>query len=306
MSAKSSEKKSPGWDRRICEYPPKVLVRRFFVTTLLVLLISYLGMLAIASTEGFAYLMGEKLGDHTGIAVKSEKSWCDARLNFFMDDVFSKIEDVEKNGQLTAHHVGIYWSFGGLKKLQMDGAELVLRYRPGAGWRPRQLGKIAELPLLWDLEGEQDVAEPKPNPPEIVSDSDHKNVDSDAATPPVVEEKSPYPELPTVEVIITSARIHLQDRKGNQLAEISEANLHYIPASMRDDGSVFFKLSARYTIPTKGRRNEEIRVEMTLTPEGIEIAEAIAEQEILFGLQDALQGRAPSKHPKPSPPMVLP
>lgn len=296
---KNSTRRETSWDRRLTDQPLSVMIRRFLFTLVVMILICYAGAWFISRTEGFAYLIGEKLGDHTGIAVKAETSWCDPSLNFFMENVYSKADDVEKLGELKADKISIYWKLKGIQKVEIQAPVCLLRYRPGAGWKPDKIGKLAKLPLLWDLEGEEEKPKNSARP------ADPEGTDEAALHPPgappagdvgvPVEgpsstELSEFPSLPQMEVLIQNASFYFQNRKGQQVAAITGVDLHYIPSRLREDGSVYLKVTAKYTIPSKGRRDEDLRVEMSLSESGFTIQEAVCEQDLLMGLQDALRG----------------
>jgi len=293
MSKASTGKRSPRWDKRLSDQPAGLLVRRFFITLGIVLIILYVGILFLSRLPGFAYIAGEKFGDYTGLSSTPARSWCDTGLNIFLEDLKSNPDLVKQRGALDIKRVEMYWDRHGVELVVVEEPRAELHYRPGFGWVPSRLGKVASLPLFDDLEGE-----PAPPPKKVVED-DPPGVDivpspraeprPPAASLAPINFLAPKRGLPRSRILIQNGHLELLDRNAVSRATITALNLEFTPAHRSKDGRLHLKFSALYSIPSKGRREEVIRIELYHGPDGFVVEEAVAEQRFIMGLQDALQ-----------------
>lgn len=138
--------------RKILEEPFKKVALEFLVTTAIVVILLYLGLLLISRTAGFRSLIAERLASEVGGSYKIGKSWFDMQLNLHASEIRST-GNAREQGQIDVDRLTAHWSMEGLlsrdqpliQKIHLDGISILAIHVENSGWQPEVFQFLEEV-----------------------------------------------------------------------------------------------------------------------------------------------------------------
>ena len=138
--------------RKILEEPFKKVALEFLVTTAIVVILLYLGLLLVSRTAGFRSLIAERLASEVGGSYKVGRSWFDMQLNLHASQIRST-GNARAQGQIDVDRLTAHWSMEGLlsrdqpliQKIQLDGISILAIHVENSGWQPEVFQFLEEV-----------------------------------------------------------------------------------------------------------------------------------------------------------------
>jgi hypothetical protein len=269
--------------RKILEEPFKYVAVAFIRTTLIVVLIFYLGILLISRTAGFQSIIAERLESQLGVPFEIEGSGFDARLNLHTRGLKSTAPLLEA-GHIQVDQLSAFWTVAGLlskdkplvHKIILDGVSLQIVATKNNGWQPAVFG------VLDEIEGFDNMARPDTVGPGDATKTPAAGELEDGKT----ERAKAFHSI----LIVRNSQINLLQGNGRRVANFGNVEFQYVPGYNEGLEVQLYTLDGDYVMLNSKVPRQKLELEVLNAGDEIMVRRLRAGADLLLSLAGFLGG----------------
>ena len=269
--------------RKILEEPFKYVAFAFIRTTLIVVLIFYLGILLISRTKGFQSIIAERLESQLGIPFEIEGSGFDARLNLHTRGLKSTAPLLEA-GHIQVDQLSAFWTVAGLlskdkplvHKIILDGVSLQIVATKNNGWQPAVFG------VLDKIKGFDNLARP-----DTAGPGDARQA---LAAGKLEGGKTKRAKAFHSILIVRNSQINLLQGNGRRVANFGNVEFQYVPGYNEGLEVQLYTLDGNYVMLNSKVPRQKLELEVLNAGDEIMVRRLRAGADLLVSLAGFLGG----------------
>jgi hypothetical protein len=213
-------------------------IRTWTITLVLVTIICYTGLYFSVKTDGFRFLIAERVSPLVGVPVRIDDSWMDPDFQLHFRGMVCTDTNKIVSETLLIRDIDIEWSLAGLfdsekpaiREIHLRGVDLTLAQDSEGQWLPQSMTNLVVMAQTFDVEQvaqglKRGLLLPEQPAPDTPSDSDSEGLSDVLKLTPL---KAKSNQLP-FRLVVEDAGVLWMDRLGVEWAKVEQMNLLLAP-----------------------------------------------------------------------------